>query len=247
MESSDSFTGRPVDSAIEVKRRWSVSAVVASEVSCSGEVQNGVQSKIREPGGDVAAKLARANMGRWRRLVGIGGVDYGKASGRREQVIQMQPIDVVFDQVVEDVQREGRVRADKPCAIRPGVRIIVKEAFGRIAPEAVGTASHGRWRYVQAEVPRIAGETQLVAVSAPEFHHGTNLALFDKLVEHACFELRQAPIRSGSGIAVVAITPVPIRGAAPKLPEAKARVTRNRGQNSGRETVESGTDHALTG
>src|SRR2546428_3364332 len=85
--------------------------------------------------------------------------------------------DVVFHQVENYVQREGEVRSlscilfDEPKGFR---------AIGR---KLLSTHGNGGLADVEAQIPRVLGKPELMAIAAAEFDRGLHVVLGNESVE----------------------------------------------------------------
>lgn len=122
-------------------------------------------------------------------LIHVAGVDDDEAAGGDEEVLHVVVEDVVLDEVVDDVEREGEVGLDGG-----GEETGFEETFGGIVGEESAAYLDGFGGDVDAGVVGIAGEFELSPVAAAVLDDGGDAVLLDEGVEEVGLEPGQAVV-----------------------------------------------------
>ena len=137
-------------------------------------------------------------------VVGVAGVKDHIPGRRVEQLIHIGVIDVVFDEVVNHVQRESELGRFA------GIFSHRFEGLCAISGEDLLTACDGTFTDVKTEVGGVIRQPELVAVPAPVLDHRPDPIFLYKSIQDFSFELGQLVIRAGPGGAARLVSLLPV-------------------------------------
>ena len=149
--------------------------------------------KVRKISRNITREWSVADVRRYRPLV-IRGVDDHEPARCGEEVAQIAPIDVVFDKVINHIERQREVGIQEVSDVDRPRRVVPKEGLRIVAFEAFAASIYGGLRYIESEIKGICGQSQLISITTPEFDHAPNGMGGDERVENLGFELRQLAI-----------------------------------------------------
>jgi hypothetical protein len=93
------------------------------------------QAPVRIMTANPRREAAVSNMGSPASVLTVAGIDDDVASCGREHMTHIALVNVLFDQVIEDVQRENEVGAKDAMVVDEAQGVIEKEALRRVVCE----------------------------------------------------------------------------------------------------------------
>lgn len=114
---------------------------------------------------------------------------------RIKQVRHIGLENLVFNEMIDDVERERQVRTEQASPVYEAGAIIKKETLSRIVSKAVLAQADCRRGYVKADIVFIFAQGQLIAVAAAELYNRLYTMLMDEGIKELGLPLCQSAIR----------------------------------------------------
>jgi len=106
--------------------------------------------------------------------------------------------DMLFDKMINHVQRQRQICAKQLMRVRKCSGIVKIKAFGVVTGETLLAVLGSRSRDVQAEVPGIFCQLQLVTIPNTKLDDGADAVVLHKLVDEFSLEFSQPAIEPSS-------------------------------------------------